>query len=91
MGKLDCCSIVRAGEGMSGKQEVLWMPLSASPRLMLKLMEYYNNPIEVRLLTAQTFKERMFESPGHQARNHDQPRYLLRTKSIQMYNGRKKL
>lgn len=37
MGKLDCSSIVRAGEGMSGKQEVLWMPLSASPRLMLKI------------------------------------------------------
>ena len=64
------------------------MPL---PCLRLKLMEYYNNPIEAKLPTGQTFKEQLFESPCHQTCNHDQPGYLLRTKRIQMDNGRKKL
>lgn len=88
MGKLGFSNTVRAVRVISGEQEVLWVP---PPCLMLKSMDYYNNPIEAKLPTGQTFKEQLFESPCHQTGNHDQPRYLLRTKRIQMDNGRKKL
>ena len=59
------------------------------PCLMLKLMKYYNSPIKAKLPTGQTFKEQLSESPCYQTGNCDQPRYLLRTKRIQMDNGRK--
>ena len=44
-------------------------------------MENYNNPIQERLLVAQTLPDGRSGSP-HQVKNHDQLRFLLRVKEI---------
>lgn len=54
--------------------------LNAPPCFMFILLKYCNNSIEAGILMVQNFKEQIIWSPGHKARNHDQPWYLLSIK-----------